>query len=183
MTACTPLTFQKNFPAFSDKHPAHPLSHWAVRGAFALSMPDRSASLYANWKQVDPTHFTLRLFGPLGSHDVVLVGKPKQVTLFQSDGKTFTATSADALLRDILHWDLPINDLSYWIQGAAAPGQAASLQTDKQQQPRLLTQSGWEIRYEQFMPAPPYVLPKKLILYNARYHLKLKLMITHWDFK
>src|SRR5690606_31426149 len=70
-----------------------------------------------------------------------------------SGGDTYEGADAEALLRQQIGGVPPFEVLRFWILGLEAPGEAAA-QRSQSAEGRLehLTQRGWNIRYDRWMP-------------------------------
>src|SRR5687767_7278025 len=94
------------------------IQKWNLKGLISIRSSAKNNSWSANWQwQQARKTYTISLFGPMGSGSVILNGTPGQVTLDTSDGKQFTAPSAEDLLAQQLGWRLPVSHLYYWVRG------------------------------------------------------------------
>jgi len=151
---------------------------WSLAGRMAMKTGDKgeNASLY--WlQQGDQYH--LRLFGPLGVGAVQLQGTPGNVTLTESNGQVYQATSAEALLQQTVGWQMPVSNLTYWIRGLSAPGYPAQRTYDAARRLQQLQQQGWLINYLSYMTDQTDALPRLIEL--SRGNINLRIVIDHWQ--
>lgn len=113
----------------------------------------------------------LNLLSPIGSTVARLTRDASGVSL-QSGGKTHQATDVQQLTADALGWELPLDNLSWWIRGRAAPGVAAETGADGS-----LQQQGWKIRF--IAGEPGSAVPKRVDM--AREGLTIKLVTDDWQ--
>ena len=129
------------------------------------------------WQRQDG--FELRLHGAFGRGALRLTENTAGARLERADEAPIEASSAAVLLADALpETPLPLASLRYWVLGRPAPGAVDVQQLDADNRLALLRQDGWEIRYLEYQPVPPWVLPSKL---QARQgEIELRLAIKRW---
>jgi len=152
---------------------------WHAEGAMAIKMPDQSLSAHFDWQQHDNQSYLMTLFGPLGMGSVVIQGNQQTFTLRTADGKTFTATSPEQLIRQQLGWNLPISNLYYWIRGLPAPKKTSMITFDSAHRLAHLAQQGWSIEYLDYDNFNGIELPSKLLLKDDR--IELRIVVHHFD--
>lgn len=156
------------------------LTVWQLAGRMSVQLKSDgwSASLY--WWQ-DHDKYRLRIVAPLGRGTVEIAGDRETVSLHTSDNRVFTDDDIDALMRENLGWEVPVDALVYWIRGLPAPGKSAEdLQLDESGRLIAVAQSGWDIRYERYTRTEGYEVPVRMIL--QREQLRLRLNINRWTF-
>lgn len=153
---------------------------WQVKGAIGLQDAKQVQSASLQWQQSSVNTFAIRLFGPLGAGNTIIIGRPGQVTLTTSDKKTITATDGETLLRQQTGWQLPIDNIYYWARGLPAPGDSPRVQLDSASRLQSLQQAGWRIDYQRYSPVNGLELPGKIILTNGR--MTIRLIINQWSF-
>jgi outer membrane lipoprotein LolB len=91
--------------------------------------------------------------------------------------------SADALaqLQDRLGFELPIDDLRYWLLGVPAPNGTFDLTRNDQDRAQHLLQDGWAIDYDRYMAAAGDVLPAHIVL--MRDSVRVRIVVDHWDMR
>lgn len=154
------------------------LGDWALQGRLALKGSRESASGSVFWQQQQDS-FDLRLHGAFGRGALRLTENTAGARLERADETPIEASSAAVLLADALpDTPLPLASLRYWVLGRPAPGTVDVQQLDADNRLALLRQNGWEIRYLEYQPVPPWVLPSKL---QARQgDVELRLAIKRW---
>jgi outer membrane lipoprotein LolB len=157
------------------------LGDWTLQGRLALQSPRQSGSGSMQWRQ-GRDGFDLRLHGAFGRGALHLTENTAGARLERADEAPIEASSAAVLLADALpDTPLPLASLRYWVIGRPAPGPGHPVelqQLDADNRLALLRQDGWEIRYLEYQPVPPWVLPSKL--QARRGDIELRLAIKRW---
>ena len=152
---------------------------WTISGALAMKAPQRGFTANLNWQQHrNIKNYKMSLYGPLGIGAVRITSSPSQVTLMRGNGETFKASSAQALMAKNLGWNIPVNNLYYWVRGLPAPGAASNKSFDKYHHLTRLQQSGWSIHFLRYTAVGKYDLPNKIIFRNRQ--LSGTLVISGW---
>jgi outer membrane lipoprotein LolB len=79
----------------------------------------------------------LRILSPFGQTMAQATATKGAATLKTSEGKTFTAGSANELLLNALGWRIPVESFPDWLTGTGLPSDNSTVQTD-----------GWNVRVE-----------------------------------
>lgn len=155
------------------------MQNWDLDALIAIRNNAKKNNLSANMKwQQQSQHYSILLFGPLGSGSLKLTGKPGFAKLESSDGKTYTASSPEQILAQQTNWDIPVSNLYYWIRGLPVPGIPAKTHFDAYNHLVDLQQQGWQIQYLRFTSVNNIDIPNKIFLYNSE--LNVKIIINAW---
>jgi outer membrane lipoprotein LolB len=92
----------------------------------------------------------LDLASPLGQTVARLVGDTRGVEMRTPDGKVETANDWTTLTSRGLGWALPVEGLTFWIQGAPRRGAPFTAEARDDGAPGVLRQDGWTIVYQAF---------------------------------
>lgn len=154
------------------------LDTWALRGRLAVSDENDGGSGTLHWQQ-NPGGSRMDFHGAMGRGAWRLVAEPGQAELELADGKRYTAETVGELIRGQLGWEIPVENLSWWVRGLEAPGPADQRTLAKDGTLSLLSQSGWDIEFGRYRDVQGLSLPLKL---TARQGDKLvKLAIRDWE--
>jgi outer membrane lipoprotein LolB len=82
-------------------------------------------------------------------------------------------------LQERLGFDLPLDNLRYWLLGVPAPDAPVDLTRNDQDRARQLRQGGWSIDYDRYMPVNGDWLPAHLVL--SREGVRVRIAIDHWE--
>ncbi|MBV1930260.1 MAG: lipoprotein insertase outer membrane protein LolB [Porticoccaceae bacterium] len=149
------------------------ISNWHIKGKIGYENASEGGSTWLDWhQQVD--QFSLLLSGPFGAGTVQIFGDDDFVTLRQAKAPDISAVSAKTLVRHLLGWELPIDELSYWIRGIPAPNALTSEQHFNQQSLLAnLHQSGWQLVFSKYRHTKAGILPGKITATQGETHFKL----------
>jgi len=151
-------------------------SAWQLDGRAAVALGTQGWQATLNWRQRGDSS-EVHLAGPFGVGALVLKRGPDGLSL---NG----APPSDAVLsqlQDKLGFDLPLDDLRYWLLGVPDPGAAFELTRNDQNRARYLTQAGWIVDYDRYMPVEGDVLPAHLVL--TREGVRVRIAIDHWQWQ
>lgn len=138
------------------------LEHWHVKGKIGYRGIDDAGSAWLDWQQRGD-RFHLLLSGPFGAGTVTISGDSQQVTLRQAEQPDYAAASPAQLSRAVLGWELPIEELTYWIRGIpAATTDARHRQFTELALLRSFEQAGWRLQLDNYRTTPAGPLPGKL---------------------
>ena len=122
----------------------------------------------------------LELASPLGQTLAQLSGNSSGVRLLTADGRIESATDWQTLTLRGLGWPLPVNGLSYWVQGVPREGAPFAVEAGDSGAPAVLRQDGWSVVYNAFAPDRDGVRrPSRMTLSYA--DIELRLVIDAWQ--
>lgn len=154
------------------------LEDFSLEGRVAVKVEQKGYSANLRWRHAGDVD-ALRLLSPVGTTVATLDATPAGVTLVDADRKVHRSSDIEALTRDVLGWDLPLDGLRHWVLGRPDPAAPVDEQArDARDRLTRLSQSGWRIAYQAY--AGDGVLPSRLTL--VREGLNLRLVIDRWEF-
>jgi outer membrane lipoprotein LolB len=155
------------------------LKHFQLRGRVAVASGGEGFNANLRWTQ-DGDHSQVMLEGPLGVGGAQLSAEGDELTVVTSQGERIESQAAHAALAARLGFDPPLTSLRYWVLGVPDPKQPASESLDAAQQ-RLsaLTQDGWHVEYQSYVPAGGEALPARLTL--QRDAVRVRLLVDDWQ--
>lgn len=157
------------------------IEHWAFSGKLGVKAPSDSGSLYITWRQ-DKQDFVIDLQGPLGQGSAKMVSVNNEVSL-EHDGEHYRSQSAELLIFERFGWQLPVDQLQYWVRALPAPSDEVERQLERDEQGLLLAQhqSDWQIEYSQYHWVGDQALPGKIRAESLSLGVKLTLVISQWE--
>lgn len=172
LSACTtvPPPAASALPVARDK-----LQAFSLIGRFSLRQEGQSYTGRLDWRHADDSD-ELLLSSPLGQGMAEIRSNAAGARLTDSDGKVRYATSAEALLRSVLGYPLPLDKLADWVRGRNPAGGQITL--DPFRRPARLQYEDWRIAYE-YDSDDPQALPGRLFVERETV-LELRLRIDEW---
>jgi len=147
---------------------------WQLDGRAAVALGTQGWQATLNWRQADNAA-EVHLSGPFGIGALVLKQTPQGLSM---NG----APPNDAVLSQVqekLGFALPIENLHYWLLGVPNPGSTFDLSRNEQDRAKVLSQAGWSIAYDRYMPVAGDLLPARLVLTAG--DVRVRIVIDHWD--
>lgn len=181
ITSCTTVTTPPDAPTstitWQDRQTQlNRIQAWQISGKIAVHTSNDAGSATVNWAQ-NHGHYTVALFGPLGTNGLKLSGQPGNVTLEMANGKRISASNPEELLAKEWGFNLPVSHLNYWIRGLPAPG-TASTQFDNYHRLTQVNQEGWTVQFLSYTTINKLDLPTKLEITSSS--LTSKIIIYDW---
>lgn len=163
-----------------------PLRAWDARRKALAALAEFSAqgrvaaagkgSAHLLWQQ-HGENFSLKLNGPFGAGAVLVDGTVEHVTVEDGDGR-YDTDDPEATLAEMLGWKLPVRSLRWWALGLPSPAPIHGLTLDPAGRADLLVQDGWTVRYQEYMPAGDFELPRRYTLENDA--AKVRVVVDQW---
>ncbi len=82
-------------------------------------------------------------------------------------------------LQDKLGFELPLDQLRFWLLGVPDPGAVFDLTRNTQDRASQLIQGGWTIDYDHYLPVEGDLLPAHLAL--SRTGVRVRIAVDHWQ--
>src|ERR1700723_977360 len=146
---------------------------WQLDGRAAVALGTQGWQATLNWRQ-SGMFAEVHLSGPFGIGALVLKQGPDGLSL---NG----APPSDAVLsqvHDKLGFDPPLENLHYWLLGIPNPASGFEVSRNDQDRAKTLTQAGWNIAYDRYLPVAGDVLPTRVVL--SREGVRVRVIIDHW---
>lgn len=147
------------------------LDSWGFEGRLALQSATGSETPSISWRHKN-NEDTLRLAGPLGQGAVAIRIYGGQIEIDRGDGRVEVSERPNDLIKARVGFSVPVTALRCWVLGLPESGQ------DYEADEEGFRQSGWVVRYPQWMRVGTNEMPHKIHVHNA--DLKLKLIIDQW---
>ncbi len=148
-------------------------THWQLDGRAAAALGTQGWQATLSWREAD-NMAEVHLSGPFGIGALTLKQGPDGVSLNGAP----PSDAALAQLEDQLGFELPLDDLRFWLLGVPDPAAASELTRNDQDRAQLITQEGWSIAYDKYMPVAGDVLPSRVVL--SRDAVRVRIVIDHW---
>jgi outer membrane lipoprotein LolB len=161
-------------------------SVWEQRVGVLQSLPDwelqgRAAVAYGKQGWQASLTFTqsgdvsdVHLAGPLGIAASELTLMPAGLSV---NGAPPTADVVNRLQAKI-GFALPLEDLRYWLLGVPAPDAPADVTRNASDRAAQLSQAGWTVVFDRYMPNQGDVLPARLVLSHE--DVRIRIVVEQW---
>jgi outer membrane lipoprotein LolB len=155
------------------------VAHWEAEGKIAIQMANDRQSASFKWTQ-DKADYAIHLFGPFGQGTTWLRRTARGVTLENAKTGSHKAASAEALMLDVLGWQVPVSNLQFWLRGLPAnKPRPKNLERDPAGFLAVLHQEGWQVAYSRHEHFSGWWLPTRILA--ERDDLRLTIVIKRWQ--
>ena len=153
------------------------INTFSLTGRVAVKLAQRGYSAKLTWRHAAAGD-RMRLLSPVGSVIAELEADASGAVLTTGDKKEYRSGNVQALTREVLGWDLPLEGLQHWVVGRAEPGLPVQAE-ERDARGRLtrLTQNDWHISFLDY--AGDSSLPARMALVYE--NLNLRLIVDRWD--
>lgn len=150
---------------------------WSLEGRLSVSDAKDGGSGSLRWAQeADSTRMDFH--GALGRGAWALQAEPGRARLERADGSVHAEDSVDKLVDGQLGWPVPVQALSWWVRGLAAPGDVQGRVLTEQGALSQLQQQGWAISFERYQQVSGIWLPGRMTATQG--DRKVKLAVRKW---
>jgi outer membrane lipoprotein LolB len=152
------------------------LDRYGLNGRVAVAANGQGFSATLRYAQ-RASNSQLSLDGPLGIGGLRLELSGDELEVATSRGEKLDGVEARAELERRLGFELPLNELRWWLLGIPAPGEAAVNAADSGEISDF-TQHGWRVSINSRAPGLGFSLPQRLTA--EREGARLKLLVQSW---
>jgi outer membrane lipoprotein LolB len=156
------------------------VDEWEFAGRIGVSAGDDGFNGQLWWRQ-DGTVFRARISGPLGVGTVFINGDRGELTLTDRDGVVTELGDAEAELRQMYGWTIPVTSLRFWALGIPDPASSAETEFDADGRLKSLRQQNWEVDISQYREGGGQLMPRRLTA--VKDDVKVRLVIDNWVFR
>jgi outer membrane lipoprotein LolB len=150
---------------------------WQLEGRLGVSTSRDSGSGSLQWKQ-DGDAFRFSVHAPVTGKTWVLTGDPRHAVLEGLRDRPVEGEDAAMLLERELGWHVPVAELSAWVRGARASGEA-KVEFREDGLPAAIVQDGWKIEYPDYDMTRTPALPRKVFAIRGDY--RVRLAVSAWQ--
>ena len=150
---------------------------WQLAGRLGVSTGKDSGSGSLQWKQ-DGEAFRFSVHAPVTGKTWVLTGDPRHAVLEGLRDRPVEGDDAATLLERELGWHVPVAELSAWVRGARARGEA-KVEFREDGLPATIVQDGWKIEYPDYDTTRTPPLPRKVFASRGDY--RVRLAVSEWQ--
>ena len=139
----------------SQWQPSKQAQNFTATGRLSVKQNDKGSYGNFDWTRT-PAVETININTPLGNTIGQLCQDPKGVIASDANGKTYQAATPEQLSQQLLGYQIPIQYLHTWANGAYLPNQPHSTEADGS-----LNQLGWNISRTTHPDGTPHILQLK----------------------
>ncbi len=154
------------------------LDHYSLTGRVAVAANGQGFSGNLRYRQ-QAQRADVALDGPLGMGGLRMALEGDRLNISTSKGEQLDGPEARAELERRLGFDLPLDQLRWWLLGIPAPGESTLDQDAASGEIHGFQQNGWRVNIDSRLPALGFALPQKLTA--TREGTRLKLLIESWQ--
>ncbi len=148
------------------------LDEWSLEGRLAVNDGHDGGSGHLIWSRRGEAS-TMNFHGALGRGAWRLDVSADGAILELADGEVYRASSVNALLKQRLGWEVPIDALAWWVRGLAAPGEWEARELGEYGKLLILTQFGWVIEFGKYRDIDGVAMPQKMTARQESHTVKL----------
>ncbi len=156
------------------------VDEWEFAGRIGVSAGDEGFNGQLRWRQ-DGVVFRARINGPLGVGTVFINGDHRKMTVTDRNGAVTELHDAEAELRQMFGWTIPVTSLRFWALGIPDPASPAETEFGEDGQLSKLRQQNWEVDITQYREGGGQLMPRRLTAVND--DVKVRLVIDNWTFR
>ena len=154
------------------------LERYALAGKVAVAANGQGFSAALRYEQ-QPLRADLALDGPLGIGGMRIGLEEHALAVTNSRGEALDGEAARAEIERRLGFELPLDELRWWLLGLPAPGEAQLDAATDGGEIRGFRQNGWQVAINSRAPALGFALPQRLTA--ERDGARLKLFVERWQ--
>lgn len=155
------------------------LDDWEFKGRIGVRAGDEGFNANLRWQQQGDV-FHAAVSGPLGIGKVRIEGNGDTVTVTDNEGEVHELEDADAELRALYGWALPVASLRYWALGIPDPANPAATEFAADGRLARLEQRDWTVSFTDYEEDAGQPLPRRMTALN--HDTRVRLVIDDWTF-
>ncbi len=146
-------------------------------GRSAIKAPEQSGQVGFSVEKNQNQALNITIQGPFAQGRVDMSIHDTYSTL-TTNGETYSGATPDELFEKVTGFTWPVAGTRSWLQGV--PSSAMTQVTyDNRQRPKSFTEDGWNVVYNEWMPASGISLPKRMTISRGD-DLRIRLFIDNW---
>jgi outer membrane lipoprotein LolB len=151
---------------------------YSLAGRVAVAANGQGFSASLRYEQ-QSQRADLALDGPLGIGGLRVGLADNEIEVTNSRGQRLDGAAARAELERRLGFELPLDELRWWLLGLPAPGKSDVDAAPDSGEIRGFVQNGWHVSINSRAPALGFALPQRLTA--ERGGTRMKLLVERWQ--
>ncbi len=151
-----------------------------VGGRLSAKRGTRGGAAIFSWDHASD-HDRVDLSSPLGQIYARIDGTAGRVVVERPDGATEAFRDWSTMSEALLGAPVPMDDLAFWLRGAARAGSSSTAERDASGRVLVLRQGAWEIVYA-YPDDAPSSRPSRLVLkYPDVEPVEVRVVVDRWN--
>lgn len=158
--------------------------NWVMKGKIGFKSDKKKQSANLRWQQ-NLSEYQLNLTTIIGTSILKMFGSDKFSTLV-TDDDTYKDTNSSRLISRITGWDLPVENLQFWVKGQYSANDHTIISEQgwlTQLIPECTHCENWIIDYDDYQKVQDIWLPHKITLNNQSNNSQLLIKVNTWSLK
>ncbi|HZD53310.1 MAG TPA: lipoprotein insertase outer membrane protein LolB [Woeseiaceae bacterium] len=155
------------------------IDEWEFKGRVGVRAGEEGFNGHLRWRQ-NGDLFRASVSGPLGIGTVRIEGRDGRVRVTDEDGQVTELEDADAGLREMYGWTLPVTSLRYWALGLPDPASPAATELGEGGRLARLEQRDWTVSITDYREDAGQPMPRRMTAVN--HDTRVRLVIDNWTF-
>jgi outer membrane lipoprotein LolB len=153
---------------------------FSIGGRLSAKRGTNGATANFDWDHA-ATRDRIDLASPLGQVYARIDGAGDHVDVLRPGGTTESYPDWRSMTTSLLGAPVPMDDLAFWIRGAARDGVPASVERDAQGRALVLRQQAWEIVYAYPDDAKSARPSRVVMTYPDTEPVEVRIAVDRWD--
>jgi outer membrane lipoprotein LolB len=175
ITACTTAPLVRDDGATLDATD----QPFQINGRLSAKRGTEGAAANFEWDHAG-NRDRIDLASPFGQVYARIDGTPERIVVERPGGTTEAYSDWSAMTIALLGAPVPMNDLAFWLRGAARAGTRASVERDAQGRVLVLRQQAWEIVYTYSDDAPSSRPARVVLKYPDVEPVEVRVVVDRW---
>ena len=160
------------------------LQQWEMRARIAVRLGDDGGQASLHWNRQDRSN-DMRLVGAWGRGLVRLSFNDTTAELTDDTGRITSGEDAAELLYQATGWVIPVHSLRSWMTGMPVSDHAKT-KVDRYGRTQRITESGWQVEYQEYQQFGEWELPRRLQLsqmraVNGEDRVSVRFVVNQWQ--
>jgi outer membrane lipoprotein LolB len=156
------------------------LPAWSLQGRVAITSGQKGGSGRLEWSQQDGD-YRVSLSAPVTRQSWSLAAHPDGGAVLEGvEGGPRHGADASLLLREATGWEIPVQELAWWVRGLETPG-AAGVEYGPDGRLQRMRASGWDIEYQEWLPPQDGFPAMPRRLQAERGSARVRLVVDGWS--
>ncbi len=139
------------------------LVHWEIRGRISFREGSKGEIARINWQRKAENH-SMEIYGGFGSRRIRIQQDSNGAVFENTEGEKIVGSSVQEVLLSKTGWNLPIEELMYWVVGLPYPEPGTDAITKNYNNGRVksIHQSDWTVLLSRYREFDGYELPTRV---------------------